>query len=195
VTPDDILAAKRKGFLLRVDSDPPIRIWGGAVRDIEIPAGGAETTDNAVYQSRGELKGIPQLGAALNGDADRAQFTVSGLGISGAVAALAHAGRSQVRGRAVDVGLVLFDKDWQVAGTPFWLSSWTADTLNIVRGSSGNKPTRAIQLGGGNIFTGRRRPNLSFFTDIDQQRRTPGDLFCSEVGKLSEGATVVWGVS
>jgi hypothetical protein len=54
--------------------------------------------------------------------------------------------------------------------------------------------TRKLSLSVGNIFTGRRRQNLSFFTDVDQRRRSSDDSFFSEVSKLQTGATKVWGV-
>jgi hypothetical protein len=89
------------------------------------------------------------------------------------------------------MALVLFDKDWQLIEPLFWLASGTADSLSISRSPDGQ--TRSIKLAVGNIFTGRRRSNLSFWTPIDQARRSADDTFFSEVPKLYEGATKVWG--
>jgi hypothetical protein len=74
----------------------------------------------------------------------------------------------------------------------FWLGSGTADSLSVKRSPDGQ--TRTLSLSVGNVFTGRRRPNLVFFTDIDQKRRSPDDTFFSEVAKLQSGTTKVWGV-
>jgi hypothetical protein len=191
--PDVLAAAKRVGVLLRVATSPVIRLWSGQVRDLPIPAGGAETTDGAIYQSMGLLTGLPALGAALNGDAERLEFTLSGAAVTGEVAALAGDGASDVRGRAVDVGLVLFDAAWQVVPPVYWLWSGTADSLTVERTGDAQNPTRILKLSAGNVFTGRRRPNLTFFTDIDQRRRSSDDAFFDQVAKYQAGTTKVWG--
>jgi hypothetical protein len=193
LTPDDLAAARRPGFLLRVNCDPVIRLWSGRVRDQPIPAGGPETTDGAVYNSHGKLGGIPQLAAAVNGEAARMNFAMSGVGISGEIAALATIGAADIRGVAVDVGLILFDQDWELIGDPSWMWSGTADSLNVKRDASPDKPSRAIELSTANVFAARKQPSLSYYTPIDQARRSPDDNFCSEVPKLYDGTTKVWG--
>jgi hypothetical protein len=191
---DDLASAKRLGVLLRIATSPdPIRLWSGQVRDLVIPSGGAETTANAVYQSHGQLGQLPNLGAALNGEAERIDFAMSGAAITGEIAALATDNAAEIRGVAVDVGLVLFDADWQLIDPVFWLWSGTADSLTVERGGSADAPTRTLKLSAGNVFTGRKRQNLSFFTAIDQQRRSADDEFFSEVAKLQQGTTKVWG--
>jgi hypothetical protein len=189
---DDLAAAKRIGVLFRCATDPIIRLWSGQVRDLAVPSGGAETVD-ATYQSGGLLGGLPQLSAALNGDADRLEFGLSGVAVTGEVAALAQGEASAIRGVSVDVGLVLFDSDWQLIPPAFWLWSGTADSLSVVRTGDMQNPTRTLKLSAGNVFTGRRRPNLTFNTDIDQRRRSSDDAFFDQVAKLQAGTTKVWG--
>jgi hypothetical protein len=191
---DDLAEARRAGVLLRVASSPVIRLWSGHVRDLTIPSGGAETVSNSIYQSHGQLGGLPQLSAAINGEAQRIEFSMSGAAINGEIAALATDGAAEIRGAAVDVGLVLFDDAWQLITPVFWLWSGTADSLTVERGGNANAPTRTIKLSCANATSGRRRPNLSFFTDIDQKRRTSDDAFCDQVSKLYQGTTKVWGV-
>jgi hypothetical protein len=190
---DDLANARAVGVLFRCATDPVIRLWSGMVRNLTVPSGGAETTDGAIYQSHGLLTGLPQLTAALNGDAERLEFSMSGTAITGEIAALTQDSAADIRGVAVDVGLVMFDADWQLIPPAFWLWSGTADSLTVVR--SGDPPTRSIKLSAGNVFTGRRRPNLLFNTDIDQRRRSPDDAFFSEVSKLQSGTTKVWGTT
>lgn len=191
--PDVLAAARRVGVLFRLATSTPVRLWSGAVRDLAIPAGGAEPDDGAIYQSMGLLTGLPELGAALNGDAERLEFTLSGAAVSGEVAALAGDSASDVRGRAVDVGLILFDDAWQVVPPVYWLWSGTADSLTVERTGDVQAPTRTLKLSAGNVFTGRRRPNLTFFTDIDQKRRSSDDAFFDQVAKYQNGTTKVWG--
>lgn len=191
---DQLAAASRFGVLLRIASATPIRLWSGQVRDIAVPSGGAETTDGAIYQSHGQLGGLPGLSSALNGDADRIEFAMSGVEITGEVAALATDGAAEIRGVAVDVGLILFDADWQLIEPVFWLWSGTADSLTVSRSGDRDNPIRTIKLSAANVFSGRRRPNLSFFTDIDQRRRSSDDAFFDQVAKLYAGTTKVWGI-
>jgi hypothetical protein len=82
---------------------------GGSGPQHRHPSGGAETTDGAIYQSMGLLTDYPQLSAALNGDADRFELSVSGVAISGEIAAIAQSSASDIRGASVDFGLILFD--------------------------------------------------------------------------------------
>lgn len=189
---DQLAAAKRVGALVRIATPTIMRLWAGQVRDIAIPSGGAETTDGAIYQSMGLLTDFPQLSAALNGDADRFELSVSGVAITGEVAAIAQSSAADIRGVSVDFGLILFDADWQLIEPVFWLGSGTADSLSVQRSPDGQ--TRKLSLSIGNVFTGRRRPNIVFFTPIDQARRSADDTFFSEVPKLQTGSTKVWGV-
>ncbi len=194
-TMDALASARRVGALLRVATDPVIRVWGGLVRDIAIGADSVEDGDPAVYSSMGLLTDLPQLSALINGAAERCDFTVSGVAITGEIAALASGSAAAIRGAAVDVGLVLFDADWQLMATTFWIWSGTADSLTIVRQGSADKPTRTIKLSAASVFSGRRRANLSFFTDIDQRRRSADDAFCDQVSKYYAGTTKVWGLN
>lgn len=192
--PDVLAAAKRLGVLLRVGTSPAIRLWSGAVRDLAIPSGGAEPDDGAVYQSMGLLTGIPELGAALNGEAERVEFALSGAAVTGEVAALAQDSAAGIRGVSVDVGLVLFDDAWQLVPPVYWLWSGTADSIGVERSGDAQSPTRTLKLSAGNVFTGRRRPSLGYFTDIDQKRRSADDAFFDQVAKYSRGTTKVWGL-
>lgn len=192
---DALAGGRRIGIVVRIASSPdPIRLWSGQVRDLAVPAGGPETTDGAIYQSHGMLGELPQFVAALNGDAQRLELAVSGTAISGEIAALATDSAEEIRDVAVDVGLILFDEEWQLVGSTFWLWSGLADSLTVERSGGGEKPIRTLKLSVANIFSGRRRANLSFFTDIDQRRRAADDNFFDQVAKLYAGTTKVWGI-
>jgi hypothetical protein len=140
----------------------------------------------------GLLTDYPQLSAAINGEADRFDLSVSGVAVTGEAAAIAQSNAADIRGVAVDFGLLLFDADWQLIEPVLWLGSATADSLSVQRNPDGQ--TRTLKLSVANVFTGRRRPNLVFFTDIDQRRRSSDDSFFDQVSKLQSGTTKVWGV-
>jgi hypothetical protein len=187
---DQLASATRFGALVRINTPTIIRVWAGQVRDLVIPAGGAETTAAAVYKSMGLLTDYPQLSSALNGDVNRFDVFVSGVAITGEIAALAQSNAADIRGAAVDFGFVLFDDAWQLIDPVFWMGSGTADSLSVQRSTDGK--TRKLALSVGNVFTGRRRPPNVFFTPIDQHRRSVDDEFFSEVPTLYSGATKVW---
>jgi hypothetical protein len=193
---DDLASVGDFAVLFRVASDTPIRLWSGHVRDLPIPAGGAEDTDGAIYESHGQLVGVPQFTVALNGEADRVDFSMSWTGITGEIAAALAASRgAEIRGKATDVGLVLFDEDMQPVAPVWWLASYTADSLTFEKGGTAAAQTRTAKLACGNVFSARKRPSLSYFTDIDQKRRSSDDAFCDQVTKYYSGSTVVWGQS
>lgn len=189
---DQLASAKRVGALVRIATPTIIRLHAGLVRNLAVPSGGAEDTDGAEYLSMGLLTDYPQLSAALNGEADRFDLSVSGVAVTGEAAAIAQGSAADIRGVAVDFGLILFDADWQLIDPVFWLGSGTADSLTVQRNPDGL--TRALKLSVGNVFTSRRRPNFVFFTDIDQRRRSSDDAVFDQVSKLYSGATKVWGV-
>lgn len=182
--------AGRPAVLLRID--PPvadtIRLWSGAVRDLAIPADAIETTDGAVYQSMGLLTDVPPIDLHINGDAGRYMFGISGAGITPEVASLATSEAADVMNARVNLGLMFFDAHWQ-KGTPvLWLAEFYADNVPVERKDG----SRTIGLSVASIMSGRRRPTHSVWTDRDQQRRSPGDNFFSEVRRYFEGVTKPW---
>lgn len=56
----------------------------------------------------------------------------------------------------------------------------------------GGEVVRRVSLSVGSAFTDRTRPQLGFYTDKDQRRRSPNDAFCSRVASYSVDSTIVW---
>lgn len=184
----------RPAILCRIDTDPVIRLWAGAVRDLAIPADAVEDVEGAVYQSMGLLTDVPVLKQLINGEADRISAGLSGAEVTAEVAALASADAESIRSVRVNFGLMFFDANW-IRGTPvLWPWEGEADSLSVEWEGGKTGATRRIALSIGSTLTGRRRPFNGLFTDADQQRRSPGDLFFSEVRRYDQGSTKVWPV-
>ena len=173
-------------ILLRIESLPILRVWSG-IGDFAIPADLIETAP-ATFQGMGELAGLPAVSQLINGQAERADFTVSG--VTAETLALATEEAGVVKGAPVNLGYCVLDEAWQILSPVAWLWEGTADVVKTDRPAvADGVPVRSVTISVGSVFTGRRRPRLGFWTDAQQRRRSAYDAFCSYVGSLSRGAT------
>lgn len=184
----------RPAVVLRLETDPVIRLWQGAVRDLALDSDGVEDVAGAIYSSMGLLTDIPTLNNLLNGDAERLSFGLSGAGITAEIAALASAEAADIRSARVNIGILFFDANWQIGSPVLWPWEGEADSLTVDRQGNGDLASRTITLSVGSITTGRRRPFNAIWSDEDQQRKSPGDKFFSEVRRYSSGITKPWPV-
>lgn len=175
----------KAAVFLRIASDPPCRAWSG-IGDYPVPADAVETTNDAIYKGVGLLGPLPRLDALVNGRASRVSFSLSG--VSTQVLALADADWLASQNCDVDIGIVALDAGYQPAGDVAWIRHGTADQLTIKRQPS----SRGIALSVGFGNTDRRRAPLNYWTDWEQQRLSPGDLFCQRVPIYDVGTSVRW---
>lgn len=182
----------RIGIFFRLATDPIVRIWlgFGKIR----PGVNAYDADGAVYNGFGELSSIPNFKQLINGAAERVEFTLSG--VSGAVLQIAASGDARaVKGKTLAIGFAIMGQDWKLLGPVRWSATYTADYLTIEQQpveSPDADPVRVIRLSCGTMFTGRRRPKFSYFTNRDQQARSPGDRFCERVQIYATGFAKTW---
>lgn len=195
---DDELAVlesgmQRIGVFFRLATEPtPVRLWTG-IGKIE-PGTNTLDISGATYIGFGELQDVPEFNQMINGAAQRVEFTLSG--VSGDVLSVASGDDADaVKGKAVAVGLGIFSQDWSLLGSVKWFANYTADYLSVQQ-SATEDPTqpivRTVTLSCGSLMTGRRRPSYSYLSDQDQQARSPGDLFCSLVGRYAHGFQKAW---
>lgn len=181
----------RPGVLFRMETTPTVRLWGGA-GDLEIPADAIEPSA-AKYKGLGDITGLPAVQALINGIAERVDFTLSGAAIDSTAVALADRDAATVRAAQVNMGLCLFGEDWQLLGLPLWLWQGEADTPRISRRSSpGGQVAREISISVGSIFTDRRRPALSYYTDVEQRHRSADDRSCERTSLYSQSVNKAW---
>jgi len=192
---DAVLAsgAPRIGIFFRLGiampDGGPFRMWLG-IGDCEA---GIDAEDGAgeVYSGQGEMLNVPAFQQLINGAAERVTFTLSG--VPQRAAQLASSESDDVKGVPLHVGLGVFDQDWQLVESPVWLKRFIVDFLSVSRQQQGSEEAvHTIALSTRSIFSGRRRPGLSFFTDEDQQRRSPGDRFCEHARRYAAGEAKAW---
>lgn len=179
----------RLGIFLRLGLSPtPARLWLG-IGNCEAGIDAADGA-GAVYAGLGELINIPAFQQLINGVAERVEFRLSG--VSQRVTQMASSEASDVKGVPLLVGLGVFGPDWQLIASPTWLKRLTVDYLSIEQEGGRDGSVRSVKLSARSFMTGRRRPSLAFFTDAEQQSRSPGDRFCERTALYSTEVQKTW---
>ncbi|BAL77025.1 hypothetical protein [Bradyrhizobium cosmicum] len=182
------------GVFFRLGVVPvPVRIWLG-FGAIE-PGLNVFDPDGAQYLGFGEIRDVPQVTQLLNGAAERVDFSLSG--VDGDILKIASGHDAEaIKSKPMTVGFALMGADWSLIGPVHWLAYYLADYLAGEQqpAVAPASPVRTLTLSCGSRFTGRRRPAYSYWSDVDQQARWPGDLFCSLAPKYAHGFQKTWPV-
>ncbi len=179
------MAVSRISWVMRIDSDPVCYLWTG-FGPLETPADVIDAS-GATWLGAGGLIAIPGLRALINGVAERANFTLSG--VNAETLRLARADKDTVKGAEVRLGHVEFDADWQLTGPVQYEWLGIADALRIDSRYSDDGRTRSIVLMVGGADTMRANPRYTYWTDASQRQRSPDDAFCDHVAMISQGIT------
>lgn len=180
------------GVFMNLATTPtPVRLWLG-IGKIEP---GVNTIDltGAAYSGFGELIDVPSVQQLINGTAERVEFRLSG--VSEEILALAASEASTVKTKRCSLGIGIMDSGWRLLGAIHWMRHYRSDFLFVdetLVDAPGNPVVRTVVLSVGSATTGRRRPGLSYLTDQDQQRLSPGDRFCERTNFYSRGTSKVW---
>ncbi|MBR0695943.1 hypothetical protein [Bradyrhizobium lablabi] len=179
------------GIFFRLDTVPPVRLWLGFGNIA--PGINVLDPEGAVYAGFGALRDIPTINQLLNGSAERVEFALSGTDAD-ILSLVSDDDVERVKGRRATVGFALMATDWSLLGQVHWCAFYVADYLELAQQPSDatQQIVRTVSLSCGSRFTGRRRPSLSYFSDQDQQRRFPGDLFCSLTKQYAHGFNKQW---
>lgn len=165
----------------------PAALWGG---HYDFRTGGV------VWKGLGRsglLIGIEGVSVTSSAQSSDMTFTLSGAD-SGLLSVFAGVDRSEYVGRLCAVYGQFCTPDWQPVtdggGNPVPPFAYSAGIMNTapvsrVPNDKGGF-TATISLPASNIFAGRSIARNSYYTDPDQQRRYPGDLFCSFVQSIQE---------
>jgi hypothetical protein len=180
--------AQRIGVFFRLEVDPVLRLWLG----LGPCEPGVNTLDpvGATYLGAGKLLNVSDFDHLINGAAQRVEFALSG--VSDDVQAQLTVAANTVRDRPVALGLGIMGPDWQLLGAVRWCWRGYGDYLSADRTSEGAEAVQTVTLSAGTLMTGRRRGRNAYFTDQDQQRRSPGDRFCERTGLYREEVRKVW---
>lgn len=185
-------AALRPAILMRLGTDPVVRIWSGIGDLIPETPDAIETTEGAVYSALGQMIGVPAVNQLINGVAERVEFALSGVVLTGEIANLASGEAADVRGADFALGFLVFDADWNVLSPTAWLWRGVADSLTVQRDASGGNVTRVLSLSVGSLFTGRKRPRSAYWTDPDQKARSADDDFFTHIRAYTDTTTIIW---
>lgn len=148
--------------------DSPVYLWNG-FRNVTTPDGKTWTAIGGL----GSIDGMDE-------DDSNMQSTELRLTLSGADPSLLQTAVSEDRegyvGKLVFVWLIFFDSEWQPIGNPVARKAGIIDGIEVSRHSSDEGPaTRTLSVTAQNIFYGRSVPPAAFYTNRDQQIRSPGD--------------------
>lgn len=175
-------------FLLKTKTQGYVRAWLG-VGDYDLPADDVDL-EGGTYLGIGLVGDIPALSQLVGGLGERVEFTLNGT--DEITLSLADDAADEARSAAVNVGVIFFDEDWQATDEIAWLWDGVADVPAVDRSATEDQITRRVTLSVGSGFTDRTRPQLAFYTDAEQKRRSPTDTFCERVAGYSVDSTITW---
>ena len=183
-----VIEAYAKGAVVRMPAlvyfdfrDQPQAVWGG---EYDLVAG---TPANMVTWKglgrAGIIAGIKGLGQSSGLDASDITFTLSGVDTA-VMTVFKDEDRADYVGRMACVYHVFCDQNWQPYSAPFAVGAGIMGTAIVSRTQTQDGWQRSITLPASNIFAGRGIAPASFYTDRDQQLRSPGDTGLKQIVQL-----------
>lgn len=192
--PDDIAAIFRGshqlGVFLRLGTDDPVRLWLG-VNDIPAQMQSIEA-GSEIYYGGWRLQDVPDLEFVINGVADRADFTLSG--IDPDTRALSNLDAVDVRGRDFHIGVTALDDHFQPVSPILPLVTGRASLITERMLPAGETEDRTISLtlSVGFGITTRGRQSQSLWSSAHHKADYPTDLFCDATARLERGVYPTW---
>jgi hypothetical protein len=147
----------------------PMGIWDGV---------GPNRVGDVVYLGSGQLSGLPQIKQLVNGQAERATFSLAGT--DPACARLAVLEQNEALYREIELSLGFMDEGLQLIGGLHTMWIGIMDSLRAIHngGTDEDPATATIQVEAATIFASRKRGVLSRYSDRQQKRRSADDRFC-----------------
>lgn len=197
IIPADQLALLRSGEvnivpITYIATPTPVRI-AATFAGIEVAANAVDTTGGDCL-GIGTLNDLGALTSLINGQASRADFSLSAYGEQGAALAAAFdADTDDLEGSEVVVGFVVQDAGLVTVGDPFFVWSGFIDTTSSLK-EAGNDdgPRRTISIGVGSIFIKRKQGRATYYTDSEQRQRSADDDCCINVRGYMNETTKPW---
>jgi hypothetical protein len=180
----------RLGLFLRLDVDPPLRCWLG-LGSIRPGVNAIDATDE-LYSGFGQLLAVPAFQQLVNGAAERAEISLSG--VDPRILDLATEANA-VRGKSCDIGVAIFDSNWSLIGPVHWMRHFVADFMSVTvtpAADPGGQTMHSAKLSIGSMMTGRRKRGLSYFSNQDQHERSPTDNFCERTRLYTMNGQKQW---
>ncbi|CZT36130.1 hypothetical protein [Rhizobium sp. 9140] len=134
------------------------------------------TNDGKTWEGIGGLGSVNGLRQSIDGKAEPVDLTVSG--VDRHFAAQAKGSRANWYMRSVVVYLQFFGDDWQPLDMPLAVVLADMRTLEIKRVSTDDGMLYTVSIRSEGKFITRKRPRYGYYSDTDQQKRSPGDKGC-----------------
>lgn len=123
----------------------------------------------------------------INDDAGQLTLTLSG--VDAAVVAAVRAEEAEIYGRQITIWGQFFDEDLQLSDGRFFLFGGTMDVPTY---SGTGIADRSIIIPCEGEWADRNGAAFSFFSDVDQRARYPGDKGCEFVYRYNPGVRRKW---
>lgn len=177
------MGAPRYSVLVRIKGATKThRAWLG-FGDLPVAADDLEP-EASIYLGVGKVGSVPALRQLIGGRAERLEIVLDG--VNPEVLSLADDQPEEVRDAPVNLGLILFDADWQQVGPIAWLWDGVADMPAVDREGQ----ARSVTLSIGSALTDRAQPRFGYWTPTEQMRRSPSDRFCERTPLYDIGSTI-----
>lgn len=188
----------RFGLFFHFATTPAVRDWAG-VGDIKPGINAVDLSDGATYKGRGEIVEYDDILNLFDGTSSRIALGLQRIPVNAfaSVSSQLPALQAAVQGKEIFIGWVAMDADWRPMSAVHWEWSGFGDGLTAyyrAANSADGPAVAGLSLSCGDIWTGMRRPGLSFMADNDQRARglilnpgEPEDRFCERVGRYSVG--------
>lgn len=185
----DILSRSTVRMATLVDlefSDAPVYVWNGI---------GTRIFDGKSYLGLGDLGTIDGLEETRGAVSQQVTFTLSGVpGSPADILSRVLSATDYVQGNYAVVYSQLFTETWAAATSEpiaIYIGQMMPPRVTREAGTSERGARRVLTLPTENIFYGRHRPPNGRYTDREQQKRFPDDLFCEYTPQLVN-LTLTW---
>lgn len=122
-------------------------------------------------------------------DDDAGQLTLTMSGVDADIVAAVRAAEPEIYGRPLTIWGQFFDEDMQLSDSRFFLFGGTMDVPTY----AGTAPTsRSIVIPCEGEWADRNGAAFSFFSDVDQKARYPGDKGLEYVYRYTQGVKRRW---
>lgn len=195
--PDNVCEEMRKshllGIFIHIATTPPTRVWFG-VNDIQAGIDSIDPTNEEVYLGGGWLREVPNLEILLNGRAERAEFSLSGIK-PGATASIDFDELAvSIRGKAFKIGITTLDDYYQPMSSiiPLVSGAVSHPTESSPTVSGDEIPSVTLGLSVGFGSTTRDRSSQVLWSTPHHKAKFPTDRFCDQTARLERGSNPSW---
>lgn len=174
------------GAFFRLETDPVVALWLG-FGDIKPGVDTYDPGGTQIYKGFGTLMGVPAFQQLIGGKAESLDLNLNSFDPN--IVALAMSDADSVKLKPCRLGTAIMDHLWNLVGPIRWPFNGTAQFIKIrvqPAGSPGDATLKTVSLRVASQFSGVGRRGASYWTQYDQDRRSPGDRFCERASSTTD---------